>query len=274
MQHPNLFILGAQRAGTTWLAAQMSRHPDIFFCDPKEPLLMGRKVPVSQADYTAYLEKFFAPAAQQRYRADGSANSFQSPMALDRIRVFVPGPARFIICLRQPVEKAVSFFLHNWRRDRYRPGVSFTETLTPTGQFSPYASSLYADSIRRWFAAYPRESFLFLKHDDLEADPVRYLASVADFLGIAPFRAPAQGRVNAGLALEWDGDLARTVDPGPKDHPAIQVAELEALQQRLLSDIQATAELTGLDLTGWAMFRRNLIAGHDVKRAAIRANWA
>jgi hypothetical protein len=274
MQHPNLFILGAQRAGTTWLAAQMSRHPDIFFSDPKEPLLMGRKVPVTQDDYAAYLARFFAGAADQRYRADGSANTFQSPQALDRVRVFVPGQPKFIICLRQPVEKAVSFFLHNWRRDRYRPGVTFAETLTPAGQFSPLLSSLYSAPIKTWLAAYPRENFLFLKYDDLSLDPTRYLAKVSEFLDLEGFAAPKKDRVNVGLSLEWDGDVARPVDPGPRDHPAITLAELQGLQDRVIHDIQRTQALTGLDLSDWAVLRRDLIAGHDVRLSALRTTWS
>lgn len=266
MRHPNLFILGAQRAGTTWLSDQLMRHPDIFFSTPKEPLLMGRKVAVTLDDYKQYLASAFKPPLsrmdlfsklqERKYMAEGSANYFQSPFALDRIRVFVPGRPKFIICLRHPVAKGISFFIHNWRRGRYKPGTGFSETLTPLGQFSPLFSSLYGEPIKRWLAAYPREDFLFLKYDDFSRDPVRYLSQVSDFLQIAPFPAPSQKVINQGLSLVWKDDFLTTLDPGPADHPAIGFNELKDMHETVLPDIKLTQDLTGLDLSEWLTLRR------------------
>jgi Sulfotransferase family len=266
MRHPNLFILGAQRAGTTWLSDQLMRHPDIFFSTPKEPLLMGRKVAVTLDDYKQYLASAFKPPLsrmdlfsklqERKYMAEGSANYFQSPFALDRIRVFVPGRPKFIICLRHPVAKGISFFIHNWRRGRYKPGTGFSETLTPLGQFSPLFSSLYGEPIRRWLAAYPREDFLFLKYDDFSRDPVRYLSQVSDFLQIAPFPTPSQKVINRGLSLVWKDDFLSPLDPGPADHPAIGFDELKDMHATVLPDIKLTQDLTGLDLSDWLTLRR------------------
>lgn len=266
MRHPNLFILGAQRAGTTWLSDQLMRHPDIFFSTPKEPLLMGRKVAVTLDDYKQYLASAFKPPLsrmdlfsklqERKYMAEGSANYFQSPFALDRIRVFVPGRPKFIICLRHPVAKGISFFIHNWRRGRYKPGTGFSETLTPLGQFSPLFSSLYGEPIKRWLAAYPREDFLFLKYDDFSRDPARYLSQVSDFLQIAPFPAPSQKVINRGLSLVWKDDFLSPLDPGPADHPAIGFDELKDMHATVLPDIKLTQDLTGLDLSDWLTLRR------------------
>ncbi len=266
MRHPNLFILGAQRAGTTWLSDQLMRHPDIFFSTPKEPLLMGRRAAVTLDDYQQYLASAFKPPLsrmdlfsklqERKYMAEGSANYFQSPFALDRIRVFVPGRPKFIICLRHPVAKGISFFIHNWRRGRYKPGTGFSETLTPLGQFSPLFSSLYGEPIKRWLAAYPREDFLFLKYDDFSRDPVRYLSQVSDFLQIAPFPAPSQKVINRGLSLVWKDDFLSPLDPGPADHPAIGFDELKDMHATVLPDIKLTQDLTGLDLSDWLTLRR------------------
>lgn len=266
MRHPNLFILGAQRAGTTWLSDQLMRHPDIFFSTPKEPLLMGRRAAVTLDDYQQYLASAFKPPQnrmdlllklqQRKYMAEGSANYFQSPFALDRIRVFVPGRPKFIICLRHPVAKGISFFIHNWRRGRYKPGTGFSETLTPLGQFSPLFSSLYGEPIKRWLAAYPREDFLFLKYDDFSRDPARYLSQVSDFLQIAPFPAPSQKVINRGLSLVWKDDFLMPLEPGPADHPAIGFDELKDMHATVLPDIKLTQDLTGLDLSDWLTLRR------------------
>lgn len=230
---------------------------------------MARTVPVRLNDYHAYLAKFFGPAGAQRYRAEGSVNYFQSPFALDRVRVFVPGHPKFIISLRHPVGKAVSFFMHNWRRGRYRAGVTLTETLRPVGQLSPLWSSLYAAPLEKWLAAYPRENFLFLKFDTLSTNPGGYLKAVSDFLDIPAFRGIGQNRVNAGVSLKWEGDTLTPVKPGPTDTPTLTMGELEALQERLRPDIQRTQELTGLDLSSWMDLPPELLSDAPVTRPAL-----
>jgi hypothetical protein len=50
MRAPNFFILGAQKSGTTYLAKVLAEHPDVFFSDPKEPMLFSR----SQVDRTHF----------------------------------------------------------------------------------------------------------------------------------------------------------------------------------------------------------------------------
>lgn len=305
MRHPNLFILGAQRAGTTWLSEQMMRHPEILFSTPKEPLLMGRKAAVTLDDYRKYLATAFPQTPRRldlfskpqgrKYMAEGSATYFQSPFALDRIRVFVPGRPKFIICLRNPVAKGISFFFHNWRRGRYKPGTGFSETLMPLGQFSPLFTSLYAEPIKRWLAAYPREDFLFLKYDDFSQDPVRYLEQVSHFLQIAPFPPPSQGVVNwglslvglgrsrdartsreitnRGLSLVWKDDVLAPLDPGPADHPAIGFNEMKDMHATLLPDIRLTQDLTGLDLSDWLTLRREEMVDGASRLAMDRMIW-
>ncbi|MFC6585704.1 sulfotransferase [Sulfitobacter aestuariivivens] len=39
---PNLFILGAQKAGTTYLAQVLSTHPDIFFGAQRDDVLFAQ----------------------------------------------------------------------------------------------------------------------------------------------------------------------------------------------------------------------------------------
>ncbi len=36
-RRPNLFLIGAMKAGTTYLRKLLNAHPDIFMCEPDEP---------------------------------------------------------------------------------------------------------------------------------------------------------------------------------------------------------------------------------------------
>lgn len=251
MPAPNLFILGAQKAGTTYLARVLSEHPDVFFSNPKEPMFFSRKRDLSAEDYRAYCDTYFGAATDQTWRAEGSTTYLQWADARNRLHSFIEGEPRFIVCLRQPVAKAVSFFIHNWRRDRYAPGTRLTATLDLGVELSPLKTSLYGEAIARWLEIYPRESFLFMKFDDLEADPATFVGKATDFLGISRARKIPTDQVNAGFPLVWEGDVLTIHNTAAPSRPRFEPEELEMLQDRLRPDLRHTEALTGLDLSNW-----------------------
>ncbi len=254
-KHPNFFILGAQKAGTTYLAQVLSQHPDVFFSEPKETMFFSKKQGRHAADYLGYLQSYFGAAEGETWRGEGSTTYLQWPGVLEEIQRFVPGQPKFIVCLRQPLAKAVSFYVHNWRRGRYAPGTTLTETLDLPVQLSPLSSSLYAESIKRWLDVFPRESFLFLKFDLLQENPSDFVNAATQFLDIDPVETVTQKKVNAGLPLVWeDGALTisqRAAGDKVDERPHFTVAELEDLQAKFVEDLQETERLTGLSLSSW-----------------------
>lgn len=251
MTAPNLFILGAQKAGTTYLAKVLADHPDVFFSDPKETMFFSRKRELTRGDYERYCREVFGAAKDQPWRAEGSTTYLQWPDARDRLYSLVEGTPWFIVCLRQPVAKAVSFFIHNWRRDRYAPEARLSDTLDFGVELSPLRTSLYAEAIARWLDIYPRENFLFLKFDDLERDPATFVGKTTDFLRIPGARNIPQDQVNAGFAVVWEGNVLTIRSSSIRNRPKFAPAELEHLQALFEPDLRKTEELTGLDLSDW-----------------------
>lgn len=251
MMAPNLFILGAQKAGTTYLAKVLSDHPEVFFSNPKETMFFSRKRTLSEQDYSDYCEAYFGGATTEPWRAEGSTTYLQWTDARDRLRSFVDGEPRFIVCLRQPVAKAISFFIHNWRRDRYVPGAGLSETLDYGIELSPFLTSCYGDAISSWLDAYPRKNFLFMKFDDLEDNPANFVAQATDFLGIKRMKSVTQDQVNAGFPLVWEDGALTIRRRGAENRPRFAPEELEQLQARFEPDLRRTEQLTGLDLSDW-----------------------
>jgi hypothetical protein len=252
MAVPNFFILGAQKAGTTYLAKVLSLHPEIFFSEPKE-LMFFSKPDITEKDFRTYKDEHFSGTRDETWIGEGSTTYLQWPDALDNLQSKITGLPKFIVCLRHPTEKAISFFIHNWRRNRYAPGTTLTETLDMKLGLSPLATSLYAPSIKRWLDAYPREAFCFMKFDHLQATPDRFVRKATDFLRIAPSTDIPNKLINAGLPLVWENGkltVSKKVDTD-QTPPVFTVEELNALHDRFQDDIEETAELTGMDLTNW-----------------------
>lgn len=138
---PDIFIVGAPRCGTTYIASILGRHPGIFMCPVKEPhyfafpdislndfrpalrkrienfnlpayLSQQEKEPV----HRMYIEKkqdylkLFRDAPYGTLLAEASPSYLWAKGAAERIHKENPN-ARIIIMLRNPVERAVSQYL-------------------------------------------------------------------------------------------------------------------------------------------------------------------
>lgn len=62
----------------------------------------------------------------------------------------------------------------------------------PSHQNYPYVTrGMYANYLRRWYSAYPREQILLLKSEDLYMDPATTVNQVFEFLGLDADEVPA-----------------------------------------------------------------------------------
>lgn len=250
-RQPNFFILGAQKAGTTFLAHVLSKNIDIFFSNPKEPQFFSRKQ-ISKTEYLEYLSKYYANASSQKWVGEGSTTYLQWPATISNFKKFIPGQPKFIICLRHPTEKAISYFVHNWRRHRYDPSTRLIDTLGLSHTLSPQKASFYAPSLRNWLAAYPKNDFCFLKFDTLQVDPEKYVHEALRFLEITGSNEIPSRRINAGLPLIWAaGGLVFASDENDRSNSIITQEELIRLHDSFQKDIVETEKLSGLDLSDW-----------------------
>jgi hypothetical protein len=113
---PNLFIVGAPKAGTTTLFASLGQVPGIFVPDKiKEPHYFGR-IAVPDSDPRAmrsekqYLALFSAAGSAHRILLEASPSYLRDPDADRLIREFNPD-AKVLAILRDPVARAYSSYL-------------------------------------------------------------------------------------------------------------------------------------------------------------------
>jgi hypothetical protein len=256
MSIPNFMVIGVQKAGTTYLCKALLTHPDIFI-PPSKELFFFTKKGVTKQDYVEYLENHFKCTHGKKYVGEGSTTYFQWPYALSNIASFIGSNIKFIVCLRQPTEKAVSFYIHNWRRERYKLGVSILKVGQQDARLSPTESSKYADSLRRWLEIYNRDQLKILLFDLLQKDPIAFVQEATDYLGVSPVEKVKKEAVNVGLPLVWDGEdltiAPSKVIPG-QIYPRFPKKELQILHSRFLQDIDETSELLDIDLSSWKEF--------------------
>ncbi len=195
---PNLFLIGAMRAGTTALHEALDAHPGIAMSSFKEPaffaapdeLATDSRI-VSQAGYSGNRERYlslFADHGAVAYRGESSTHYTKLPRingVADRIAAFAP-QARIIYIVRDPVERTLSHYRYAVRaREEKRP----LATAVADGSFYAAVSD-YARQLRPYLDRFPGGVYVCAL-EDLIRDPDLEMSALFEWLGLDPVVAGA-----------------------------------------------------------------------------------
>lgn len=298
---PNFLMIGAPRTGSTALYDALRRHPDFFLAQGKETHFFSaggdRSLEAQRALHIPYREMYaaaeyadcFAGAEAFSLRGEIDPSILRcAAYAIPRLREFFETPPKFVVVLRQPVERAYSHYLLH-RRYGYEPHPfeQYADVVTPHTPLEIIAldryfgHSYYFETLRAFFAAFGREAFLVLLYDDLVADAPAFLRQILVFLnadtGLVPDMVPETnaGMVGQTLKARLHGRghplrrLARVCLPrsaqtaarrllrwNSKDargfsKPALAPETRARLMPRYREDILSTQDLIQRDLTHW-----------------------
>lgn len=179
MTLPDYIIIGAMKCGTSTLAAQLGAQPGIFMTSPKEPnYFSDDSVHARGADWYSGL---FAPAKTGDLLGEASTHYTKLPtypQTIARLQATGARP-RLIYMLRDPIDRLVSHYIHEWTQGVISTPLS--EALETHPELIAY--SCYAMQIEPWIAAFGRENLLLLGMGDLRRDPQGLLDRVGAFLG-------------------------------------------------------------------------------------------
>jgi len=245
----HFFIVGAPRAGTTWLASALASHPEIHMSPVKEPRFfappddgdlgsqpvtdenvwdeVARRGSVHNAwirDPSNY-KRLLRPPAGKAVSGEATVGYLHAPLAAAAISGQFPD-AHIIAILREPISRALSHLRMDAVLGRVRgsPEEILRGDLDSASQSeattSRYLSrSLYAAALDRYIDRFGRERVLVLRFDDVRSCPGRVLELVARFLEISSRSFPSRSVVpeNVGREPRWSGLNRWLVRSGTKD---------------------------------------------------------
>ena len=114
----DFMIVGVQKAGTTFLAKALSENRGVYFSDAKELFFFSRKV--KRPQFETYIHENFWKAQPGQLAGEGTTTYFHSPRACEQILEYLGPKIKIIVCLRHPVERMLSHYLHDYKRKRVR----------------------------------------------------------------------------------------------------------------------------------------------------------
>ena len=193
----DFFIVGAPKAGTTSLYHYLSEHPQVEMSSQKEPDYFSDKAIHEQGMYYAKnrvdtLDKYESLFVQKESVVYGEASVsylFYENVAED-IKKYNPN-AKIIIMLRNPIERAFSHYLMDYRLGLISD--SFENVLAKISKhknahlfYQQYIEvSKYAKQIQRYLDFFKKENILFIDYEDFKKNVSKTVDQVYNFLNIS-----------------------------------------------------------------------------------------
>ncbi len=284
---PNLIIPGAGKSGTSFLAACLGLHPDIFMPAIKEPAIFSTYISPYSGRVGRYEEGWVAAQKNfigyngERFICDASTVYMYDPESPKIISKHVPD-VRLIFVLRNPVDRLYSNYWQDIKAGYSHP--VFSEFIrNDCVRFNEmFMIGEYDKHIERWFDCFHKDNILFIKYDDLKNSPIESLRCCLNFLGLkTDGDLIIRSRINAAAlprsrwiarVLRWDAGIqwvkryipAKFVPTASRvlskvrrfNEKHIKYQEMNRqdrvfLLEKYMLSIGRTAELTGLNIDKW-----------------------
>ena len=244
---PDIVIIGVKRGGTTSLFRDLEGHPSMCPMVPS-----ARRIPLREnmkgahyfdSDMTQsgrWYRSHFPTSTTRSFRAKRTGAAFTAeaspyylfhPLAARRAATALPR-ARFVVMLRDPVERTVSHWAEQTRNgvetlllrdaldaEQQRVGDAAERLADGTlgassahEQQSYAAQSEYAASLDRWIDTVGRDRLIVVFSEDYYTDPADVIGTVLDASGLSPMpsghesehrnAAPRPSKLDAAIDAE------------------------------------------------------------------------
>jgi len=176
---PDFLVIGAQRAGTTWLDDTLRSHPAIRMArHRKEVHFFDQHFDNGAEWYRSFFESDGNPASRVGETTPHYLYHHETP---GRIAGLIPD-CQFIAILRNPIDRAFSQYGHNVKSKGWT--ISFEEALEAEPQL--LERGRYMQQLRRFLQFFDRDQLLVLIFEEVTGDLAPATRDLGRFLDVDP----------------------------------------------------------------------------------------
>jgi hypothetical protein len=229
--------IGGQRCGTTWLFANLRRHPGIRFPAGKEVHYWDSQ----EVDGPKpWLDLFGEAPAGVKQGEITPSYAILPDNVVAEVAAAVP-EARLFLSIRNPLERSWSAALLFLARCQMDPAeASDAWFLDVVGSWRCRAKSTFSPTIDTWRLAFGEDRLHLIVHDDISTDPSSVMRDLATHIGVDPSFYDKNERA-----------LRQTRGIVTRERRSASPAVIDALANMHAGEIAKLAALLGRDLSHW-----------------------
>ena len=272
---PGFLIIGAAKAGTSWLVSCLRRHPAVFI--PLEEIHYWTEHRRELEPSHRWYRRQFRNAAPGQLIGDNSNSYLSQPDASALIARDLPD-VKLVAMLRNPVDRAYSGYCMRLRYGDVSDDVSLYLDPERTPIRNMLENSRYWQKLQPYIARFGRDRMHFVIHDDIQDAPGELLDGLCEFLDIEPRademlieskvnakeqtwpsakltrffkRYPLLTELRRALKGWWLYDRMRGRFMRPVTYPPLPEELGARLRLYFADDVARLSEVVGRDLTFW-----------------------
>jgi hypothetical protein len=256
---PDFLIIGAQKCATTWIHQNLREHPEIFLLQEKD---LGHFFWTANREKTRtrnYLNLFNSINFRQHRLGEATSIYFwtktggiwdRHPQGSEkdipkRIREELGNNIKLLLCLRDPVDRALSAFIHYAKHQE----IGFDQDFFDCAWYNGIIDiGFYAQHLENWLGYFDLDQFLILNFEkDILGGPAKSLQQIFAFLGVATgFQSRLQSlKIFPGLPRVWRGQELFVTDVNGVQHRIANVQTIRELRDIYQADVAQLDRILG-----------------------------
>lgn len=208
---PSAFIIGSQKAGTTFLADMLGQHPEVILANPKEPGYFSGNYNKGEEWYKSCFVNS-AGVIENKVLLDASTSYTMAPLDYSkdidrfsqplvgvpqRIHEFNPD-SKLIYVVRNPTERTYSAYWHNVRAGHENRG--FRQAIHESSIY--LRTSNYLEQLQQYYRYFHMDQVEVILFDDLINAPLEACSRCCRFIGVSASFVPNIEKKNQGYVYK------------------------------------------------------------------------
>jgi hypothetical protein len=282
---PNFICPGEAKCGTTTLYNILKQHTDIYLPEAKEPFLFV----MSEWEHKVknYESKHYAGVSNESVIGDMTTWYLYPEYVPQRIYNTLGPDVKFVILLRNPVDRAFSHYLHRRRKGeetkKFEKAISLEKKRLAKSRYNMLHYSYldrgyYSSHIKNYLKFFPAENFRYFLFEEFIGNPEKVAKEIFRFLDIdenqnidynihsnksymikrkyairlMSKRGGLAGKIRRILSRKLKNKLKERISK-PSSNPVekIDIKTAQSLMQQYTQEIHELEELIGRDLSIW-----------------------
>jgi hypothetical protein len=272
---PNFLIIGTQKGGTTWLHENLKKHPQIFLPEGRKELefFSYYQKKINDLGLSSYLKSFnqfddtiqidrpvaIGEATPSYFWSANPSREWTNPPQFFNKNIpnsvfnVLGSKVKLILCLRDPVERAISAYFHHIRRNRFSYE---TKSILEIGHlYGIIDMGFYSQHLKVWLEKFKLDNFKILIYEQhIKKNKEKTIEDICDFLDVNYQLYPASTNLNTyhnrGLQYRIDETGVFLLSPDEKiESMVVSLDEIKQLREIYYDDYLSLQKIIDLDLS-------------------------